>query len=233
MDGDGGSGDGGSWEGGGSRDGGGTGGNGGSGGGDSDDTNTITATTVLVVPPDIPVTDIKQYLKCFDTNQPATLTVYARQPSPGTTDTWSINGGVGHSFISISQNGITRVFGFYPTSKVAIASDSPGIFGDNSQTAYTVSISKQIFGGNLYSLLQYTYVKANATYSLPIYNCTDFAIGAAAAAGLNLPDTWGQWGVISGGSNPGNFGQDINTMPLPAGTQRGGGGISPANTGRC
>jgi len=205
---------------------------GGGGGGGSSNTS-ITATTVLVVPPDIPVTDIKQYLKCFNTNQPATLTVYTRQPTPGTSDTWSINGGVGHAFVSISQNGITRVFGFYPTSKTAIISDSPGVFGDNSQTTYTVSISKQIFGGDLYSLLQYTYAKANASYKLPLYNCTDFAIGAAAAAGLNLPDTWGQWGGISGGSNPGNLGQDISTMPLPAGAQRGGSGISPANTGGC
>jgi|GEM_PF-5994377 len=211
----------------------GPGGYGGGGGGSGSSTTIITATMVLVVPPDIPVTDIKQYLKCFNTNQPATLTVYTRQPTPGTSDTWSINGGVGHAFVSISQNGITRVFGFYPTSKAAIISDSPGVFGDNSQTTYTVSISKQIFGGDLYSLLQYTYAKANAIYKLPLYNCTDFAIGAAAAAGLNLPDTWGQWGGISGGSNPGNLGKDISTMPLPAGAQRGGSVISPANTGGC
>jgi hypothetical protein len=47
---------------------GGSGSQGGSGspsGADNDEPNAITPTTVLVVPPDIPVTDIRQYLEVF------------------------------------------------------------------------------------------------------------------------------------------------------------------------
>jgi hypothetical protein len=99
---------------------------------------------------------------------------------------------VGHTFISISQNGITRVFGFYPTSPISIFVIGPGIFGDNSQTPYTVNISKQINSGNLYSLLNYIYSLYGKDYDLQKYNCTDFAIQTAHAAGIELPDTWGR-----------------------------------------
>jgi hypothetical protein len=191
---------------------------------------------VLVNRPDIPITDIKQYLKCFDTNQPATLTVYARQPVPGTNDTYTFDGitpNVGHSFISITQNGITRVFGFYPSSPTSYKEDAPGMWGDNSRTSYTGSASTQINGGNLWSLLQYVYSLEGKDYILSTFNCTDFAIRAAHAAGVDLPDTYGIWGGLGGGSSPGNLGNDLNTKPLPSGVQRGGGGLSPTNKGDC
>ena len=216
---------GGGWGGGGGNT---TGGGGGGGGG------MLTPTRVLVVAPDKPVNNIQQFLKCFTANQSATLTVYARQPVPGSNATWSLNGGVGHTFISISQNGITRVFGFYPTSGVSIIRNAMGMFGDNSQTPYTVSITTTITGTNLNNLLQYTYANSSSTYDLNNYNCTDFGIGAAAAAGLHLPDTYGVWGAgYGGGSNPGNLGQDMSTMSLPPGAQRGPAGTSPSNNGGC
>lgn len=218
---------------GGSGDGGDSGGGGG-GGGDGDGSAMLTPTRVVVVAPDKPVNNIQQFLKCFVTNQNATLTVYARQPVPGSNDTWSLSGGVGHTFISISQNGITRVFGFYPTSGVSIIHNATGMFGDNSQTPYTTSITTTITGSNLNNLLQYTYANSNNTYDLNNYNCTDFGIGAAAAAGLHLPDTYGVWGAgYGGGSNPGNLGHDMSTMPLPRGAQRGSAGTSPSNNGGC
>lgn len=88
----GGSGDGGGW-GGGST--GGSGGSAGSGG----NWNGFSPSTTLVVLGEKPVSDIRQFLKCFTTTQGATFTVYVRQPVPGTSDTWSVKGGVGHTFI--------------------------------------------------------------------------------------------------------------------------------------
>lgn len=209
---------------------------GGGGGGGSSTSMQLTSTMVLVNRPDVPVTNIKQYLKCFDTNQPATLTVYARQPVQGTNDTYAFRNlkpDVGHSFISITQNGITRVMGFYPTSPLSIFVTATGIFGDNSQTAYTAKASMLINGGNLYSLLQYIYSTDGKNYDLQTYNCIDFAIQAAHAAGVDLPDTWGRWGGIGGGSNPGSLGNDLIEKPLPATVEKGGAGTSPSNKGTC
>ncbi|RZK39161.1 MAG: hypothetical protein EOO61_07410 [Hymenobacter sp.] len=208
-----------------------------SGGGGSStnpDANGLSPNTVLVIPPDIPVNNIRQFLKCFSTSQSATFTVYVRQPVQGTDDTWSLKGGVGHTFISITQNGITRVFGFYPTSRTAIINNSIGIFGDNSQTRYTISVTTTISGSQLNNLLQYTYNNENSTYDLDNYNCTDFGIGAAASVGVPLPDRFGIWvNGYGGGSNPGCLGYDLSTKPLPAGVQSGSAGISPLNSGGC
>ncbi len=209
---------------------------GGSGGGfGSGGTSGLSPTTVLVAPPNIPVTDIRQFLKCFNTSQSAMFSVYARQPRPGTPTTWASSSSgpdVGHTFVSITQNGITRVFGFYPISDKAILDDGPGIFGDNGQTKYSIKITTTISQGDLNSLLTYIYSHSNNNYSLTDYNCTDFGIGAAGAAGLTLPDTYGNWG-IGGGSTPGTLGQDMRTMPLPTGASRTLSGVSPTNTGGC
>ena len=195
--------------------------------------------TPFVVAPGNPVTNLQNFLKCFDTSKGATMTVYVRQPVPGTADTYKIapNGkpDVGHTFLSITQNGITRVLGFYPTSSVAILFDSPGVMGDNSQTPYTTSITIPLSVSGLSNVLGYIYLNSGVTYSLNNFNCTNFAIGAAAAGGLVLPSTPGQWGggLVGGGLNPGNLGQDISTMPLPPGAQRSTAGTSPSNNGGC
>lgn len=220
--------------GGGGGDGGSSGGGGGGGSG-TGTTGAISPTTVLVVPPTTPVNNIQEYLKCFTASQAATFTAYAQQPRPNHPDTWAPSASgpnVGHTFISITQNGITRVLGFYPTSDKAIFDDGPGVIGDNSQHAYSVRITTTISPGSLNSLLTYIYSHSNDTYSLTDYNCTNFGIGAAGAAGLTLPNTYGDWG-IGGGSTPGTLGQDMRTMPLPVGATRSLSGTSPANTGGC
>lgn len=209
-------------------------GGGGSGGGGG----MLTPNTVLVVSPDKPIIDILDYIKCFNLNQSATFTVYARQPVPGHTDTWKWPLGaarpdVGHTFISITQNGITRVFGFYPSSFAAPGVDSPGAFGNNSGDNYTVSITTIIAPNNVLNLIQYIISHTSSTYSLDNYNCTDFGIGAAAATGLQLPDTYGTWGGLSGGSNPANLGQDMRNMVLPSGASRGSARTAPPNQGGC
>lgn len=216
--------------------GGGSTGGGGGGGGGGDGTGTtsgISPTTVLVIPPDIPVNNIQQYLKCFTGNQGATFTVYAEQPRPGRADTWAgFPPRVGHTFISISQNGITRVFGFYPSSSVALVDDAVGVIGDDSRHPYSVKVTTTISPAQLANLLTYINSNSGATYSLSEYNCTNFGIGASGATGLMLPNTYGDWGM-SGGSTPGTLGQDMRTMPLPAGTTRALSGTAPANACGC
>ena len=219
--------------------GGGGGGDGGSGGGGDDGgdagTGAMSPTAVVVVPPDKPINNIREFLKCFTTSQGATFTVYVKQPYPGRPDTWRgpiDDPDVGHTFISITQNGITRVLGFYPTSNKAIFDEGPGIMGDNSYHTYSESITIAISSDKLNNLLTYIYTNSSNTYNLPNYNCTDFGIGAAAAAGLTLPDTYGSWGM-GGGSTPGTLGQNMRVLPLPAGATRTFSGTAPSKAGGC
>lgn len=193
---------------------------------------------MLVVPPDKPISSLINYLKCFDSSQGATLTVYARQPVAGSPDTWKIgpNGrpDVGHAFLSITQNSITRVLGFYPASDGSPIGPVTSIMGDDGQHPFDVSITTPITPASLNAMLNYLYGSLDNLYSLQYYNCTNVVISAATQAGLVLPNTPGTWVGIFGGSNPGNLGQDMRNMTLPAGARRNlVGGTAPTNTGSC
>ena len=202
------------------------------GGGGGGANGTLTPTTVLVVPPTTPVVSIQQYLKCFNVNQAATLTIYVKQAVTGTTATY--NGtDVGHAFISLSQNGTTRVFGFYPSSNAVVLFPVTRVFGDDSQHDYDVSITTTIPPASLNNILNYTY-NYTSNYSLQHNNCVNFVIGAGAQLNWGLPNTQGTWVGVFSGSNPGNFGEDMRTMTLPSGVSRNlTGGTAPSNAGSC
>ena len=63
---------------------------------------------------------MSSYLYCFNLNSGAVFTIYADQPTPNSSTAWSgiTTPDVGHTFISIKQNGITRVLRFYPKNGV-------------------------------------------------------------------------------------------------------------------
>jgi hypothetical protein len=51
-------------------------------------------------------------------------------------------------------------------------------------------------------------------YNLNSANCTDFVIQVLqTGAGITLPDTQGNW-PMGGGSNPGDFGEDLRNLTL-------------------
>ena len=205
------------------------------GGGGGGANSTLSPTTVLVVPPDTPILDIHEFLKCFDINQSATLTIYVKQPVPGTPATWAgVPPRVGHTFISLAQNGVIRTFGFYPASPRAAVAAVTSVIGDDSQHDYDVSITTTISPSGLNSVLNYTYGSTTNQYSLQHYNCTNFGIDACAQIGLILPDIQGNWEVIFSGSNPGNLGQEMRNMTMPAGaTLDVTGGQAPLKSGGC
>lgn len=214
---------------------GGSGGGGGSEGGGASSPSGLSPDAILALPPDKPINNLREYLKCFTASQGATFTIYARQPKAGKPDAWSgnpVDPNVGHTFISITQNGITRVVGFYPTSKKSYAEDGPSIMGDNSQAPYSVQITTTISPTSLANLLNYINSHSGYNYRLYNYNCTDFAVEAAGVVGLMLPDPTGSYG-LGECSTPGMLGQGMRTMPLPAGATRSLAGTSPANAGGC
>jgi hypothetical protein len=157
---------------------------------------------------------IANYLKCLSKTKGGKVTVYVTQPTPGSRDAWSgviPNPYVGHTFVSFQQDGVTRVFGFYPDVRPTLSEPTvPGVFFDDSGHNYDVKI--EIYVDALKMSDAIDAVSAfGTTYDLNTLNCTDFGLLIGHAAGLNLPDTQGTW-LGGGGSNPGDLGEDIRGM---------------------
>lgn len=75
--------------------------------------------------------------------------------------------------------------------------------------------------------------KYTSSYNLNTNNCSDFALGLFKLMNFNLPDTTGYW-PFGNGTNPGDLGEDIRTMPLTNGMSKDTkGGNAPSNTGTC
>ncbi|WP_264530361.1 hypothetical protein [Flavobacterium sp. N502540] len=180
--------------------------------------------------------DPKEETKCFDKSKSAVLTIYIQQPNENTRDKMGANS-VGHTFVGIQQGGIQRVLGFYPDSpNASLISSQNSELHDNSNTLYHVSISIEVDAVKLVNIINYinSYPK---TYDLNNYNCSDFAIGAAAKGGLNLPKTTGTYDAVIvnfKGRNPGDLGQDIRNMSVPNGaTISATKGNAPKKKGGC
>ena len=197
----------------------------------------------VFIPTGGPKVNPQQEVKCFTTSQPATVTVYVSQPVPGTN---ALNGGtvgVGHTFIGIEQNGITRYMGYYPPPSatrlgVAMGRNYVGEVDDDSGHAYNISISTSVSGTQLSSIITYLSNSVPATYNLNTYSCADFGIVIGNLAGLNLPATTTTSGfgplIIFNGRSPGQLGQDIRNMNPQSGvTVDTTGGNAPTKQGGC
>ncbi|PRX15239.1 hypothetical protein LY02_00454 [Nonlabens ulvanivorans] len=168
------------------------------------------------VAPDTPIQDMDEYLDCFDTSQPAVLTIYVDEPWEGSgflafPGARLDNGAVGHAFIGISQGNHSATYGFYPNEGAMAAplnSEDIGRFGDDSNTKYDISISIPINSGQLNDIINASKYPnqqqmngspnnpfgliANDTglvYNTHSNNCTDFALDAGASAGLDFGNT--------------------------------------------
>jgi len=189
----------------------------------------------LIIGPDDPIANIDEYLNCFELNQGAQLTIYIDQPITNDPAAWTTgNGKAGHTFISLSQNGIRRTWGLYPAGNASpFDTTDPYRFGNNQNSEYDVSISLTIDKYALQNIIQDA-ANYDINYNLDSNNCTDYALQMAALTGLILPDPQSTWPGGGEGSNPGAFGQAIRNMALPGGvTRNNNGGISPANMGDC
>ncbi|MBS1681196.1 MAG: hypothetical protein JST48_05745 [Bacteroidetes bacterium] len=188
--------------------------------------------------PDEIISDINQYLICFNLNLEAKITIYVEQPTRNSRDTWSgspLDPEVGHTFVSIQQGEITRMFGYYPIGGVNPCAKTPsatsGLYDDGGH-AYDVKIEIKASASQLANVITVV-KKRNPTYNLDSYNCTDFGMAVSKAAGYVLPDTSGSW-TCGGGSNPGDLGEDIRNLSSNQNvTVTKYSGVSPQNTGSC
>jgi hypothetical protein len=186
-----------------------------------------------LLPPTSPVTDLAGYIKCFDRGQPGRLTVFVDQPLPGSDEPFTILGKMGHVFISIEQQTSTgllrRFFGFHPLRKVNPfgTRSSPSTIANDQTRKYDVYLPIDLtavqLGAALNAILGYAPV-----YDLETYNCVDFVLDIASAAGHPLPRNAGWW-IFGTGRNPGRLGEDIRRLPghVP------GSGRATNNEGSC
>jgi len=198
----------------------------------------------VVVGPDVAITNMTDYLKCFNTSQPATITIYADQPKKGAHSLISTTDGVGHAFISIKQGNNVATLGFYPKSSVNsiipnnLTPDptdffpTPGVFGNDQGHKFDVSISVPINATELTNLINgfISTAAGNPVYNLGTSNCTDIAILAfESQADINIPSCESP-NPLWNGQTPGTLGEVLRNMPTPyGGTKNTSGGSAPNN----
>lgn len=201
--------------------------------------NWVGEANVEVAPPlrDV-ISDIIEYLECFNRSSEAQLTIYVDEPVPGSGQSHD-KSDVGHVFISITQQVssqmITRTFGFYPSGWVTPLNPSSGgnIVNDSGHD-YDVQLTLTLNPTQLTDLLNNAISNNSNDYNLNTFNCTNFAVNACNSGGLNLPRTVGIW-PGGRGLNPGNLGKDIMNMTLPTNyvSRSNGGGVAPVDRGSC
>jgi hypothetical protein len=193
--------------------------------------------TVAFAPPDNPIANIADYLKCFTnvggSDHTYTVTVCVEQPVPNTRATWeTVSGGpvgssnagnvvdVGHTFLIFTEQyggtTITRNVGFYPSRNVNPASASAqGWLNNNEKSPYNISATFTVTNAAFTTMLS-SVARGNDpgfNYNLNSENCTTFALQTLASGGIFLPSTIGTWpGGM--GNNPGDLGEDIRQMNL-------------------
>jgi hypothetical protein len=199
---------------------------------DDDDNGTI---AVFFFTPKNPIADIQAFLDCLNGAASAKVTVYVSEPNPGSGDTHS-GTTIGHTWVSIEQGGEARTFGYYPDvdNITPFNTNSGSVLGDDGGKTYTASISKNVSGYTLASILSAA-TNYRGNYSLTDYNCTDFGIEIGNLAGMGLPSSEGSW--LAGaqrGANPGTLGKYIHSLSSNSSrTIDKNGGRSPSSNKGC
>ncbi len=229
-----------------------TGGSGGGAGG----TVPSTSYTITLGSATNPIGNINDYKKCF-VNMPGngysyTITICVNQPKAGTRTAWGFSGNgsansssgsnpvnVGHTFLIFSETTpsgtITRNIGLYPQTSVSpIQPSAQGQLNNDASRPVDVSVAITMTNSQFFSALDYVSMGNNSgfLFNLNSTNCTSFALSALSSAGFNLPRTVGDW-PGGHGNNPGDLGEDLRSMTLPAGMTRNTTNYSHPNVGTC
>ncbi|MBO9565366.1 MAG: hypothetical protein J7621_21495 [Niastella sp.] len=192
----------------------------------------------MIYSPDFPINDAQTYLNCF-TNSPGDgyhyqISLCVSQPEPGSRTPWSGQNPfgddknpvyVGHTYLIITQITPTRTtvrnIGFYPANGATPYSPSDrGVFNNDQYRGYDIKLTITMTSSQFFSVLDF--IKENFgsfQYNLNTNNCSTFAINALNRAGFSMPATRGVW-HNGEGYNPGDLGEDIRSMSLPANMTR-------------
>ncbi len=218
-------------------------GNIGGGGGGSASSKVSASNALTVETGNDPITDVKDYIKCFNgaLNATYTVTLCVAQPILGERDSYSsgMSGvNVGHTFLTFQQNAggvvTTRSMGFYPNG--IVTPGEPRAFGslNNDQGhIYNVSLTYTTTGTQFMNILNAFSSGNSVNYDLNTNNCTTWALSALSAGGINISTKQGSW-PFGGGDDPGDLGEDIRNMPVSSNAQKNLSSTdAPANNGTC
>ncbi|MGN7723594.1 hypothetical protein [Chitinophaga sp. 22620] len=188
---------------------------------------------LAVLPPAKPISNVQQYLSCFDPRTNAKITFYADQPEAGSSQLFTTKEKVGHAYISIEQYSggriVRRTVGYHPFEPIApfFTIEGRSQLGDDSNSEYDVRLSVPITSSQLQTVLALV-ENYNPHYHLENYNCTNFVLDISDACGLHIPRTKGWW-LVGSGLNPASFGEDLKKIPGAV----VGEGSSHENSGVC
>lgn len=175
------------------------------------------------------ISDLSEALNCFQTTNLGTavleVTVYVDKPDAtvGERDPWKPLTNVGHAWLMLTQSVTNQPVrrlnvGFYPSPDPGGGRpwepDDEGVFINDENHHFDISITIELevfqFTGILAAMASWE----GKNYNLNSANCTDFVIQVLqTGAGITLPDTQGNW-PMGGGSNPGDFGEDLRNLTL-------------------
>lgn len=228
----------------------------GGGGGSGNNTNNAYSSAAMRGPSR--VQNLYDYLKCFTNVAGSThtykITVCVDQPIANSRSPWAFSKygvassssgtnpvNVGHSFLlltEVTSNGtVTRNIGFYPEENVTpVGPNSPGEMNNNEgYGGYDIAVTATLTNSQFFNMINYmqsNYSTGGTMYNLNTNNCTSFVIRCFSAAGINLPQTVGQWPGGSG-LNPGDLAEDLRGMTLPTNMTRSTLPAAHPNTGNC
>lgn len=123
---------------------------------------------------------------------------------------------VGHTFVKLIKTNVDgtkveAVLGFYPANSVnpltGVIEVAGELVDDKGHTS-EVQANKILTHDQFFAALAYIEKNRTRKYNLDTYNCTDFAIEVAGAAGWNIKSKKGVW-PGGGGHNPGDLGEDL------------------------
>jgi hypothetical protein len=205
----------------------------GGGGSGSDGENDNVVASPNYNPPEHPIANVKDEVKCFTNNNTSTysISVNVNEPVPGTRGlvNASSNFMVGHTYLTLEQNNsdgsqIIRNLGFYPQNSVKPGADiDVSTFGEDSNTPFAVSLQFSVSASELLTVMNTLIAEQAIPYDMNNFNCTNSAMQALHSININLPSTISN-NLLFNGNDPGDLGEDLRGINLD--------NFSAANGGR-
>jgi hypothetical protein len=216
---------------------------------------TVGRTSIYVASGTNPIGNIQDYFKCFTNiggnDHLYTVMLCVDQPDPGTREPWGFSSGpdgtsatgnpvdVGHTFLVFTESyggtTIARNVGFYPAGNVTpVYPSDQGQLDNNASSIYNISLTITLTNAQFFTMLNFVEQGNNPgyLYNLNSNNCTTFALNALASGGVDINSTKGSWPGGSG-FDPGDLGQDIQSMALDPDMTRNTVESAHPNLGTC